>query len=317
MTQPTIFDIRNDADAARFRLSTTEPTRNSGGVPARDYLLGQRIEGRGGNAPSFIVLHIQDGATHGSLDHWVAGHKWREDPATGQWVETDQPIQASATVMIQKDGSVLRVIPEEHGPWTNGDVTNPTAQAAGLLALGPNPADPDPNHFCLTIEAEGKPSDAMPDAQLAAVVWQCQTWIDRYGIPIANILPHSAINSVGRAHCPGPYEARVLAALGGGQEHDIPLTTVPPTPPPPFDGQPKTVDGVLFNPFKREVTSNGVERRKFPSPTAPPTGPSIAPGVKIPVVYWVKGEDIDGNAVWLIGESGSNIWSGGVLEAVP
>ncbi len=299
MATPTIFDIRNDADATRFGLSTTRPTRNSGGVPARDFLLSRRFPNRNGNTPRFIGLHVQDGVTIGSLEHWTAG--------LDQW---GNPIQASSTVMIQRDGSILRVIPEEHGPWTNGDINNPTEQSAALRALGGNP-----NFHCLTIEAEGRPWDTMPQAQLDAIVWQCRQWMGQYGIPHdrTHILPHSAINSVDRANCPGGYYKAVMAELGEAVE---PVFATP-FPPPPFDGQPKTINNVTFQPFKKQVTSTGVNRRFWAMATAPLTGPVIAAGTKIPVLYWIEGEAVNGNNVWLVGESGSRIWSGGVEEQVP
>ena len=92
---------------------------------------------------------------------------------------------------------------------------------------------------------------------------------------------------------------------------------VEPHEPPPFDGTEKTINGVVFHPFKKQVTSKGVNRREWATPDARLTGPLIPAGTKIPVLYWVEGEAVDGNNVWLIGESGSRIWSGGVEEPVP
>ena len=304
---PTIFDIRNNADAERFFLSTTQPTPNSDGVPARDFLLSRCIPNRNGGSAQFIVLHVQEGVTVGSLEHWTRGVD-----------EKGRRIAASATVMIQKDGSILRVITEEHGPWTNGDINNPTAQSAALRALGPDPNDPDPNVWTLSIEAEGFPRDEMPQAQVDAIVFQVRDWMTRFGIPLENVLPHSSINSVTRHQCPGGYYRRVIEALGGTVPPDFESGGfATPVPPPPFDGEPKKIGEVTFNPFQRQVTSLGVNRRKFATTSSPLTGPHIPAGVKIDVLYWVEGEAVDGNNVWLIGESGSRIWSGGVEEAVP
>jgi hypothetical protein len=257
-------------------------------------MLSRCIPNRGGGEPKFIVLHIQEGRTSGSLEHWVAGRKNDGDPIT-----------ASSTVMIQKDGSVLKVIPEEHGPWTNGDIKRPTAQSKKLRDLG------DPNKWSLTIEAEGSPDDAMPDAQFKAIVWQVYDWMARYNIPLKNILPHSSINSVTRSHCPGPYYRRVIAAFDGS------IGYKKPQPPPPFDGQPKIVNGKEFHPFRKQVTSKGVNRREWATSDADLTGPSIPAGTKITVYYWVEGEKVDGNNVWVIDRAGSRIWSGGVEESVP
>jgi N-acetylmuramoyl-L-alanine amidase len=299
MATPKVYDIRNDADAVHFGLSPTEPTRNSNGVPARDFLLSRCILGRRGARPRFIVLHIQEGSTPGSLDHWVAGRLEGRDGQPGE------PIEASSTVTVQRDGTILRVIPEEHGPWTNGRVRRPTWQSAQLRALS---GTGSPNLHCLTIEAEGLPNDEMPEPELRAVLWQVRDWMDRYDIPVDNVLPHSSIDSVDRAHCPGAYYHRVMVALGGYRA---------PSPPPPFDGQPKTVNGTRFHPYRRRVTSSGVNQRLWASPTAPLTGPLIPAGERIEAVYWIEGDEVDGNDIWLVENSGPRIWSGGVKEVVP
>jgi hypothetical protein len=298
MATPKFYDIQHDNDATRFALSTTDPTRNSNGVPARDYLLSQCTRNRFGIQPQFIVLHIQEGFTPGSLDHWVAGRIRGEDG-------TEYEVQASSTVMVQQDGSILRVIPEEHAPWTNGPVRRPTAQSAHLRALaGPRSL----NLYCLTIEAEGKPNDVMPEPEFRSVLWQVRDWMDHYDIPVDNILPHSSIDSVERPHCPGNYYHRVMVEFGRYPE---------PSPPPDYDGRPKTVNGRVFHPYRRRVTSTGVNQRLWATPAAPLTGPLIPAGEAIETVYWIKGEPVDGNDVWLVEEDGPRIWSGGVEEAVP
>lgn len=181
---PVIEDIRDDATAAKYGLTPAQ----------RDVLLGRMFPGRAGGRPTFIVLHIQEGVTRGSLPYWVS------DPAN---------VQASSTVTVQADGSILKVIAESDGPWTNGDVQSPTAEAAGLLALGGNA-----NRWSLTLEAEGRPNDVMPAAELDAIVWQVRDWMGRYSIPLANVLPHAAINSVTRSFC-GLYVGAVRAAIAG------------------------------------------------------------------------------------------------------
>ena len=183
MPGPVIQDIQNPDDAALYGIDPGE---------AAD-LLTHCFVNRSGASAQAIVLHIQEGRTFGSLDWWLHGPN----------------VQASATVMIQFDGSILRVIPEQHGPWTNGDVNNPTPQAAALLALGGNP-----NIWTLSIEAEGWWNGDHPDAQVDAIVWQVKQWQAAYSIPINMVLPHSSINSVDKANCPGNYLPRVMAALG-------------------------------------------------------------------------------------------------------
>jgi hypothetical protein len=156
-------------------------------------ILGNRFVNREGGKPRYIVNHIQDGTTPGSLNWWARG----------------AGVEASSTVMIQRDGSILRIIDEGDGPWTNGRVCNPTQKSAGLRALGGNP-----NNWSLTIESEGTPGVAAVSytaAQLESVCWQIADWMIRYNIPLANVLSHATIDNCDRARCPG--DANQLAVL--------------------------------------------------------------------------------------------------------
>ena len=182
---PVIYDLARDADAARFSLTPDE----------RNRLLKKCIPNRNSKTPRVIVLHIQDGVTAGSLDWWANN------------------AQASSTVLINKDGSVVRCIPEQNGPWTNGLVSSPSATGQRVI----NQFGPYPNEYSLTIEAEGRPNDAMPDAQLQAICWQVWDWMDRYGISAQNVIRHADIDGATRAHCPGPYYGKVMAAIAGGE----------------------------------------------------------------------------------------------------
>jgi N-acetylmuramoyl-L-alanine amidase len=149
-------------------------------------IAGKRFEGRldpaSGvqGAPRYVVVHVQGGTNASTLAFF-------SQPDT----------QASATVLIGKDGEIWRLIPESDGPWTNGDVQDPTPLArGGILALGGNP-----NVWSLTVDLEGSEGDEAPEAQLAATVWQIRDWQSRYGIPDENVLRHADINS--QRHCPG------------------------------------------------------------------------------------------------------------------
>lgn len=205
-TIPTTFDVKTPVifdlakDFARYGLSAAEANE----------ILFSRFENRNGKQPRFIVYHIQDGTTPGSLKYW-----------------SSPDIDASSTVMVNKDGSVLRIIPEQHGPWTNGDVMSPTAEANEILALGGNP-----NIWTLSIEAEGKPWDAMPDVQRDAIVWVSEDWIMRHPAILQAqwcLLRHGFINSITRANCPGNYFDPVVAAVNHWLE--TPPAPVPEPPP--------------------------------------------------------------------------------------
>lgn len=181
--QPIIYNLANDY--ARFGLSAAQANE----------VITSRFHNRNGGRPRRVLLHIQDGSTRGSL---------------GWWASPD--VQASSTVMIQKDGSILQVVPEQHGPWTNGDVRYPTAAGARLVAMGGNA-----NNWSLTIEAEGGPWDAMPTAQLNAIIWQVQDWYSRYPEIAADgldgLLRHADVNTIDKINC-GIYRPAVAAVIG-------------------------------------------------------------------------------------------------------
>ena len=195
---PTIYDLRNDAHAARFGLAPAE----------RDRLLPKKIPGRAGMRPEAIGLHVQWGNTPGSLRHWLG-------------------VDASATVMVQRDGSILKVIPEGDGPWTQGDVKNPGPRARQLMERFGD----DPNVYSLTIEAEDERTEAINEAQTRTILWQIREW-QRTWPALAGperILGHYEINSVDRARCGRYRDAIVRELLAGGP---------PPEPAPEFPGLP-------------------------------------------------------------------------------
>lgn len=199
VTTPVIYDLARDY--ARFGLSNDE---------ARE-VLSHRFDNRSGvPKPTFIVLHIQAGNTRGSLAYW-AGREGTE-------------IQASSTVMIQHDGSILNVIPEQHAPWTNGDDAQPSANGARLVNLPGNS-----NLYTLSIEAEGVDGGDTTDAQLDSIVWQVETWMAKYVIPKENVLRHADINSVTRPNCPGAYYPKVMTRIKDniGDIPEKPKPTVP------------------------------------------------------------------------------------------
>jgi len=195
---PTIYDIRTNADAERFLISTTQPGQWDSNRSERDYLLTRRIENRNGTRPQIIVLHIQQGATPGSLDSWVNG---RNDDGS--------PRAASATVTAQKDGSILRVIPEEHGPWTNGRVQHPTPKGQEIISTYGR----DPNAYTLSIEAEGQSRDEMLPEQLDSIIWQLEQWMRQYSIPLERVVRHADFDQVDRPFCPGRYYEQIMARL--------------------------------------------------------------------------------------------------------
>ena len=131
-------------------------------------------------APKAIFIHIQEGNTWGSWQHF-------------------HTVTASSTVLLGKNGDIWRLVPEDKAPWTNGDVQSPTAKGLALI----NRYGPDPNRYALTIECEGFTGEPVPEAQMNSLVWQVQDWQKRYGLTNADLYRHADGNSVTRPRCPG------------------------------------------------------------------------------------------------------------------
>ena len=193
---PAIYELYRDY--AGFGLTQAQAIR-----------IGQnKFVGRQGYKPSAIVLHVQEGTTMGSLAYWST-------------------VQASSTVMVQKDGSVLRVIPEADGPWTNGDVQKPSAKGQSLISrLG----GANLNLGTLSVEMEGYSGDVLADGVIETLCWVCWDWMTRYPIGLSDIYRHADINSVTRGQCPGAYYDVVMGRLQAAQQGGQPAPSWPGKP---------------------------------------------------------------------------------------
>ena len=188
---PVLYDLRDDTHAARFGLSADE----------RDRLMGKCYPGRNGRRPEVIVVHVQWGWTAGSLRHWLG-------------------TPASATVMVQGDGSLLRMIGEADAPWTNGDVANPDASARALM----DRFGRDLNPVSLTVEAEDGRTTKINAAQTETILWQIRAWQRIYPWLTADrILGHYQINAATRATC-GRYRDEIVRLLGAARPLPAPPT---------------------------------------------------------------------------------------------
>lgn len=253
LATPTIYTLEQDYD--RFGLTYQEAMALLAKRFVNRFDPMSGVTGKG----EFGVYHIQDGDTVGSLRWWLG-------------------VDASANWMSQKDGSLLRVIPEEHGPWTNGDVTAPTPEAAKLIAKPGNK-----NIWSRTVEAAGKPGVAMPDAQIESLAWLGLKWIREDGVPRENLLRHGWINSVTRSRC-GLYLPQVLEII----DHELSSAkpeepTYPPIVGLPFDLNTATgwqvLNGLPVAMIDSKVTAlRNVVPRTYASDSAPASGPTIKAG---------------------------------------
>ncbi len=173
---PTIYTLSRDYD--RFGLTRQQA----------DQLRGSCFPNRSGQGVLRIMLHVQEGNTPGSLDWWLNGYV------------NGQKVQASSTVMIQQDGSILQVIDPDDGPWTNGDTCSPNAWGQRFLAecKGGNP-----NLFTESAEFEGYWHQSHSDDQLDAGAWWVKDRLEARGLDLDDVGRHGWLNACSRANCCG------------------------------------------------------------------------------------------------------------------
>jgi hypothetical protein len=106
----------------------------------------------------------------------------------------------------------------------------------------------------------------------------------------------------------------LMAAMNrGGPPLPVPC---PLSAPPAYDGTPKTINDVVFTPDKRTVHSRsaGLNRRQYATTEACLVGEPLSEGEAVDVLYWLHGEDVDGENRWWVADDGARIWTGGTPE---
>ncbi|MCD6028149.1 MAG: N-acetylmuramoyl-L-alanine amidase, family 2 [Thermomicrobiales bacterium] len=89
-----------------------------------------------------------------------------------------------------------------------------------------------------------------------------------------------------------------------------------PFPPPPFDGADKQIGDIVFHAAARtvQVAQDGLRCRQFALPTSCETREPLRQGETFQALYWVEGEDVNGQRRWWVSDSGSRIWAGGTVQ---
>lgn len=153
--------------------------------------------GRGAEKVTAIVCHVM-GGTLAACDAWFS------NPAS----------QVSAHYGIGKNGDIHQYVAEADAAWGAGGLDHPDTTLSWL-----SPSGGVVNRRVISIEHEGQPGDVFPPAQLAATIALHKALVAHHGIPVnpQYIVGHYRLDSVNRAHCPGPtfpWDA-LFAALGG------------------------------------------------------------------------------------------------------
>jgi N-acetylmuramoyl-L-alanine amidase len=153
--------------------------------------------GRGGERVQAVCLHVSEGS-RGSVLNWFG------DPSS----------DASSHYLVNKDGSVWQFVREEDTAWANGEVHSPDRSIPWLddcLRRGQNP-----NRLTVSVETERTWQEPLTEPQHRALVELLRGILVRHALPAdrQHLVPHSAIDSVTRAHCPGNLDwARLLTDL--------------------------------------------------------------------------------------------------------
>lgn len=164
-----------------------------------------------GRKPVALSFHITD-------DMNFAGTKsWFQNPAS----------EASAHVVIDRDGTIYQFVSSLDAAWTNGDYKfNGQIVARRDIPLlrrciqdVEQTGGQNLNDFTINIEHVGTPENPPTEAQYQSSIAISKYYRDRYDIKPSRgtMWRHADINSAGRFYCPGPKFdlARIIVALGG------------------------------------------------------------------------------------------------------
>ncbi|NTV91010.1 MAG: N-acetylmuramoyl-L-alanine amidase [Clostridiales bacterium] len=156
---------------------------------------------RNGRKPIAIIDHITAGSYPGCLE-WLC----------------NSASQASAHFLINKAGEIFQLVDMGNKAWHAGNVANPSWS----LYDGTNP-----NLYTIGIEHEGRPGDALTEAQYQSSLWLHKFIMNQYPVITPDnehIIGHYRIDSVNRPDCPGsgfPW-ARLFNDLNKKGETNVP-----------------------------------------------------------------------------------------------
>lgn len=105
-------------------------------------------------------------------------------------------VAASAHVVIDRDGTIYRCVPDARAAWHAGVADLWGWGNVNARSLGCELVDYDPGSGA---------GDAYPAAQLGAAVALVAWWADAYGVPLHRIVGHEHVaRPLGRRRDPGP-----------------------------------------------------------------------------------------------------------------
>lgn len=146
-------------------------------------------------------LHERQGAVDAAVERRVVGRdgikpclillRCRAEGAT-QTIERFVHTPLSATVVIARNGDILRTVPETDGPLAFTGVVDPTPRAEAALAAAPD----NVNAATLAIElVEAEPGLDLSARQVLSAVDQVRAWMTTYGIPLDRVLCEAEVTA--------------------------------------------------------------------------------------------------------------------------
>lgn len=171
------------------------------------------------------------------------------------WLKKN-PRGVSAHVLIRKDGTVIRLVPDNEAAHHAG--------FARLIVRGraiDRTTTPDPNRVTLGLELENLNDgrDPYPEAQLEALGWQLAEWVTRH--PAARLVLHREIDTQGKTDPAGLTWPDIYRAMAAWLAPHQPA--LPPAPPEGITadstilGQDDVSDEALIDAFARRCKAAG------------------------------------------------------------
>ena len=128
--------------------------------------------------------------------------------------------EASYNALIDKDGSIISLVPEQNAAYSHGGINSPT-----WPLLKPNL---NPNLYTLSVARSGTNQNTWTRAQLDSTVKLLKYWGGKYDFPLERpyVFGHFEI-TVRRRYCPGEeFFNKVIEELAKTEPEERPTTTL-------------------------------------------------------------------------------------------
>lgn len=157
--------------------------------------------------PKFIVLHCTGGAS------WRGADNWAHNPGN--------VVKLSGHCLVKPDGDIIQHVPEEYQAYHAGKGSYPGAKkdcmnlfsygieivnsSNSIKETGFKYMDLYGNPVNRIMRLNGENYEAYTKQQIESVITECRRLMDKYNIPVKNIIRHSDWNPERKVNCPGAH----------------------------------------------------------------------------------------------------------------